>query len=79
MFPLVPPARMRRGGSCKKPRGHFAEAVAILVEFEDQHIEQMEDCITKRLGFSPASKSLRIEAKCDELRKHGACANRKDG
>ena len=50
-----------------------------IVEFEDQHIELLEDCISKRLGFSPASKSLRIEANCDELRKRGACANRKAG
>ncbi len=48
-----------------------------IVEFEDQHIELLEDCISKRLGFSPASKSLRIEASCDQLRKMGACANRK--
>lgn len=48
-----------------------------IVEFEDQHIELLENCITKRLGFSPASKSLRIEARCDELRKRGACKNRK--
>jgi len=48
-----------------------------IVEFEDQHIELLEDCISKRLGFSPASKSLRIEASCDELRQHGACKNRK--
>jgi Fur family ferric uptake transcriptional regulator len=50
-----------------------------IVEFEDQHIELLENCITKRLGFSPASKSLRIEASCDELRKRGACKNRKAG
>src|SRR5687767_14375373 len=50
-----------------------------IVEFEGQHIEMLENCITKRLGFSPASKSLRIEASCDELRKHGACKNRKAG
>ena len=47
------------------------------VEFEDQHIELLEECISKRLGFSPASKSLRIEANCDELRKQGVCKNRK--
>ncbi len=46
-----------------------------IVEFEDKHIELLEDCITRRLGFSPASKSLRIEAKCDELKRHGACKN----
>ena len=50
-----------------------------IVEFEDPHIELLENCITKRLGFSPASKSLRIEASCDELRKRGACKNQKKG
>ncbi|HEV7868172.1 MAG TPA: transcriptional repressor [Chthoniobacteraceae bacterium] len=48
-----------------------------IVEFEDQHMELLENCITKRLGFSPASKSVRIEARCDELKKLGACTHRK--
>lgn len=48
-----------------------------IVEFEDQHIELLEDCISKRLGFSPSSKSLRIEASCDQLKKLGACTKRK--
>ena len=48
-----------------------------IVEFEDQHIELLVDCISKRLGFSPASKSLRIEASCDQLKKMGACEKRK--
>lgn len=47
-----------------------------IVEFEDQHIEVLENCITKRLGFSPASKSIRIEATCDQLKKSGSCRNR---
>src|ERR1700677_751163 len=33
-----------------------------IVEFEDKNIETLENCITKRLGFSPASKIVRIEA-----------------
>lgn len=48
-----------------------------VVEFDDQHISLLEDCITRRLGFSPASKSIRIEAHCEELRIHGACKARK--
>ncbi len=48
-----------------------------IVEFEDAHIDLLESCITKRLGFSLASKNLRIEASCDELRRHGECKNRK--
>ena len=49
-----------------------------VVEFEDQHISLLDDCITRRLGFSPASKSIRIEANCDELRKSGVCKSRRN-
>jgi len=31
---------------------------------------------TKRLGFSPASKIVRIEATCDQLKLSGVCKNR---
>ena len=48
-----------------------------VVEFEDEHITLLEDCITRRLGFSPATKSIRIEANCDELARRGVCKNRK--
>jgi Fur family transcriptional regulator, ferric uptake regulator len=47
-----------------------------IVEFEDQNIELLEECISRRLGFSPASKMVRIEATCDELKRLGACKNR---
>jgi len=46
-----------------------------VIEFEDQHIAVLEDCITKRLGFSPTTKSIQIKAKCDKLRKTGSCNN----
>ncbi len=47
-----------------------------IVEFEDINIDTLENCISKRLGFSPAKKIVRIEAKCDELKRLGACKNR---
>ena len=47
-----------------------------IVEFEDRNIKTMEDCITKRLGFSPANKMIRIEAKCDKLKSSGVCKNK---
>lgn len=47
-----------------------------IVEFEDRHMEVLEDCITNRLGFSAIEKTLRIEGKCDELRVSGACKKR---
>ena len=46
-----------------------------IVEFEDRHIETLEDCITKRLGFSPSTKMVRIEATCDQLKQSGECKN----
>lgn len=48
-----------------------------VVEFEDEHIALLEDCITRRLGFKPSSKSIRIEASCEELARKGTCASRK--
>ena len=48
-----------------------------VVEFEDEHIALLEDCITRRLGFSPATKSIRIEANCNELARLGTCRNRR--
>jgi len=48
-----------------------------VVEFEDQHISLLEDCIARRLGFQPTSKSIRIEANCDQLRKSGVCVGRR--
>jgi len=44
-----------------------------VVEFEDDHITLLEDCITKRLGFTPSGKSIRITANCDELARTGHC------
>lgn len=45
----------------------------MVVEFEDPHLEVLEDCITRRLGFSPSNKGVRVEASCDALRQNGKC------
>lgn len=47
-----------------------------IVEFEDRNIDILENCITKRLGFSAVKKQARIEASCDELKRSGACGHR---
>jgi Fur family transcriptional regulator, ferric uptake regulator len=44
-----------------------------IIEFEDAHIDILENCITRRLGFSPATKSVMIEAHCDQLTTKGRC------
>lgn len=47
-----------------------------IVEFEDAHVEMLGNCVSHRLGFSPVSKAVRIEARCDELRDRGTCRKR---
>ncbi len=49
-----------------------------IVEFEDEHMNVLEDCISKRLGFTPAEKSMRIEATCEEFHTKGECSQRSD-
>lgn len=44
-----------------------------VVEFEDENAALLHDCITRRLGFQPQMKSMRIQAKCDELARTGQC------
>jgi len=44
-----------------------------VIEFEDSHLELLNDCITKRMGFQPKKQSIRIEANCETLRKTGIC------
>lgn len=44
-----------------------------VVEFEDDNAALLHDCITRRLGFQPQMKSMRIEAKCDEFARSGSC------
>lgn len=46
-----------------------------VVEFEDENSAFLIDCITRRLGFRPATKSMRIEACCEKLRNEGFCEN----
>lgn len=47
-----------------------------ILEFEDANLEILQNCIARRLGFSPTTKNLSIEAKCDELASRGSCSKR---
>jgi Fur family ferric uptake transcriptional regulator len=49
-----------------------------VVEFEDEHVALMHDCLTRRLGFQPQLKTMRIEAHCDEFARLGLCKFKKD-
>jgi Fur family ferric uptake transcriptional regulator len=44
-----------------------------IVEFESAKIEQLEQEISHRLGFSVQAHRLQITARCDELRRRGTC------
>lgn len=46
-----------------------------VVEFEDSHIELLNDCLTRRLGFKPLRQTIKIEANCEQLRLQGRCPN----
>ncbi len=46
-----------------------------VVEFEDSHLEVLNDCVTRRLGFTPVRQSIKIEANCEQLRLKGRCPN----
>jgi Fur family transcriptional regulator, ferric uptake regulator len=48
-----------------------------IIEFEDVNMELLENCITRRLGFSPANKAVKIEGHCDELKLKGSCRNQR--
>ena len=48
-----------------------------IIEFEDPNMDVMQNCVTRRLGFSPTQKALRIEGSCYRLRLLGTCPNRK--
>jgi Fur family transcriptional regulator, ferric uptake regulator len=44
-----------------------------IVEFESEKIEQLENEISHRLGFSVQSHRLQITANCEEFRRLGTC------
>src|SRR5262245_5862609 len=44
-----------------------------IVEFESDKIEQLENEISQRLGFSVKTHRLQITANCEEFRKLGVC------
>lgn len=48
-----------------------------IIEFEDPNMELLENCITRRLGFSPTNKIVRIEGHCDALKLQGTCRNQR--
>ncbi|ALJ56722.1 Ferric uptake regulation protein [Candidatus Xiphinematobacter sp. Idaho Grape] len=48
-----------------------------IIEFEDINMELLKNCISRRLGFFPESKVLRIEGHCEELQLHGSCPKRR--
>ena len=48
-----------------------------IVEFNSDKLEELENEISRRLGFSIQEQRLQITASCEEFQKRGAC-NKKD-
>ncbi|MCF6313720.1 MAG: transcriptional repressor [Verrucomicrobiales bacterium] len=48
-----------------------------VIEFADEHMAVLEDCVTRRLGFSSVHKEIRIEARCQEFQSTGKCKKAK--
>jgi len=46
-----------------------------VVEFADSHVDVLNDCLTRRLGYRPVRQSIKIEACCEQLRIKGVCPN----
>ena len=44
-----------------------------VVEFEDEHVDILTECVSRRLGFKAMRQSVKIEASCEELRLKGRC------
>jgi len=48
-----------------------------IVEFESEKIERIESEITQKLGFSVKSQRLHITGSCEQMKKLGACKNKR--
>src|SRR5437867_3287624 len=47
-----------------------------IVEFESEKIEELENEITRKLGFSVKAQRLHITGACEQMKKLGACKNK---
>ena len=48
-----------------------------IVEFEDSKIAKLETEITRKLGFSVKAQRLQITGACEQMKRLGACKNRR--
>lgn len=46
-----------------------------VLEFEDAHLDLLNDCVARRLGYKPVRQTIKIEANCEQLRLKGRCQN----
>ncbi|MEM7697036.1 MAG: transcriptional repressor, partial [Verrucomicrobiota bacterium] len=44
-----------------------------VLEFHDNNASTLIDCVTRRLGFRPNTRTMKIEACCEKLRSEGGC------
>ncbi len=48
-----------------------------IVEFEDEKISKLEDEISRKLGFSVKTQRLQITGSCEQMKRSGACKNKR--
>lgn len=48
-----------------------------VMEFEDERFETIENEVTDKLGFASETKTIRIEARCKQLKATGSCEHRR--
>ena len=48
-----------------------------IVEFEDDNIARLENEISRKLGFSVKTQRLQIQGACEQMKRTGACRNKR--
>ena len=47
-----------------------------IVEFEDEKLDELENEISRKLGFSVKSQRLHITGACEQMKQSGSCKNK---
>ena len=67
--------RLRKSDSSASRATIYRTILHLVESGMDPNLDIMQNCITRRMGFSPTEKALRIEGRCDMLRLLGTCKN----
>ena len=54
----------------------FAATARRSVEFDNEKLDELENEISRKLGFSVKSQRLHITGACEQMKKSGSCKNK---